>query len=80
MENHGGMISTGELTGPPELSGKPTSSHLVERQEELAKEIMNFAFRSISFVLRISVTCRKIFRHGADGFTSPPKEGVLQTS
>jgi hypothetical protein len=24
------------------------------------------------------LTCRKILRHGADGFTSPPKKGVLR--
>jgi hypothetical protein len=24
------------------------------------------------------LTCGKILRHGADGFTSPPKEGVLR--
>jgi hypothetical protein len=24
-----------------------------------------------------SLTCRTILRHGADGFTFPPKEGVL---
>jgi hypothetical protein len=25
-----------------------------------------------------SLTCHKILRHGTDGFTSPPKEVVLQ--
>jgi hypothetical protein len=25
-----------------------------------------------------SLSCRKIVQHGADGFTSPPKEGVLR--
>jgi hypothetical protein len=28
--------------------------------------------------LKGSLTCRKILRHGASGFTSQPKEGVLQ--
>jgi hypothetical protein len=37
---------------PPELSDNPTSIHLVEKLEELANEIMNFALRSISFILR----------------------------
>jgi hypothetical protein len=27
---------------------------------------------------KISLTCRKILRHGASGFTSHPKEGVLR--
>jgi hypothetical protein len=31
------------LIRPPELSGKPTSSHLVAKLEELAKEIMNLS-------------------------------------
>jgi hypothetical protein len=26
----------------------------------------------------LSLTCSKISRHGANGFTSPPKEGVLR--
>jgi hypothetical protein len=34
----------------PELSGNPSSSRLVVKQEELMKE-MNFVLRSISFVL-----------------------------
>jgi len=39
MKNRGGMISTGEklLIRPPELSGNPTSSHLVANQEELGE-------------------------------------------
>jgi hypothetical protein len=28
--------------------------------------------------LKWFLTCSKILRHGVDGFTSPPKEGVLQ--
>jgi hypothetical protein len=68
MENRGGMMSTGET---PDSSTKPTgnatSSHLVEKQEELAKE-MNFALRYI-FVHTSKglLTCRKVFRRGADG-------------
>jgi hypothetical protein len=27
---------------------------------------------------RVYLICRKIFQHGADGFTSPPKEGELR--
>jgi hypothetical protein len=37
---------------PPQLSGNPTSSHLVGKQEDLEKEIINFALRNISFVRR----------------------------
>jgi hypothetical protein len=35
----------------PELLGNPTSSHVVAKQEELAKERMNFALLSICFIL-----------------------------
>jgi hypothetical protein len=35
------------LFSPPELSGKHTSSHLVAKLDELAKEMINFALRSI---------------------------------
>jgi hypothetical protein len=50
----------GKLIHPPELSGNPTSSHLVAKQEELAKEIMNLALQSIfSDTLKGSLTCRK---------------------
>jgi hypothetical protein len=39
VENHGGIISTGELfIRPPELSGNPTGSYLVAKQEELRIE------------------------------------------
>jgi hypothetical protein len=55
------------------------TSHLVAKQEELAKKIINFAFAKYLFhTSKRSLTCRKILRHGADGFTSPPKEGVLR--
>jgi hypothetical protein len=40
------------LIRPPELSDNTISSHLVAKQEELAKEMMNLALRSISLILR----------------------------
>jgi hypothetical protein len=44
----------------------------------VAKE-MNLAFEASLFTLRIDFYgCLKILRHGADGFTSPPKEIVLR--
>jgi hypothetical protein len=54
-------------------------SHLAANQEEPAKEIMNFALGSLFHTWKGSLTCRKILRHGADGFTSPSNEGVLRT-
>jgi hypothetical protein len=40
------------LFHPAELSGKPTSNYQVAKQEELVKEMMNFALQSISFKLQ----------------------------
>jgi hypothetical protein len=81
MENHGGMISTGET--PDSSTGafwkSYQQSRVLAKQEKLAREMMNLAFQSIfAHTSKGSLTCRKIFIHGADGFTSPPKEGVLR--
>jgi hypothetical protein len=58
MENHGGMILAGEnIICLPELCGNPASSHLVAKQEELVKEVMNLALQSVSVhTLRGSLT------------------------
>jgi hypothetical protein len=42
----------GKLIRQPQSSGNPISSHLVEKQKELEKKIMDFVLRSISFILR----------------------------
>jgi hypothetical protein len=61
----------------PELSGNPASSHLVASRRNLAKEIMNLALEAFLFILRSDFfTCRKVLRHGADGFTSPSMDGA----
>jgi hypothetical protein len=53
-------------------------SHLVAKQEEFTKEFMNLAYdRHLFHISKGFSTCRKIL-HGADGFTSPPKEGLLR--
>jgi hypothetical protein len=81
MENHGrNYIDRGELLiCIPQLSANPTNSHLVAKQEKLAKEIMTFDLRSIfSHSSKCFLTCRKILQHGVDGFTSSPKECVLR--
>jgi hypothetical protein len=80
MENHGGMILTEET--PDLFTGAFWQSywqrHLVAKQDELTKEMMNFALQNIFFLaLKGSLTCCRIL-HGADGFTSPLKESVLQ--
>jgi hypothetical protein len=63
----------------PEFSGNHIGSHIVAKQEEQAKEIMNLALGSI-FVhtSKRFLTCCKILRHGADGFASTLNEGVLR--
>jgi hypothetical protein len=45
----------------------------------LARNVRYFCRRSIFVVLLTlySLTCRKVLRRGADGFTSPPREFVL---
>jgi hypothetical protein len=57
--------------------GNPTSSHLVAKQDELGEGNYDFVLLSI-FVhtSKLFFICRKILRHGTDGFTSPPKKGV----
>jgi hypothetical protein len=59
----------------PELSDNHTSSHLVAKQEELGEGNDKFGFRSfLVHTYKWFFTCRKILRHGTDGFASPPKE------
>jgi hypothetical protein len=46
----------------------------------LARDVREFCLSvSISY-LKNSLTCRKMSRHGTDGFTSPLKEVVLRIS
>jgi hypothetical protein len=42
MEKHGGMILTGENSFVPQIYGNPVNSHLVAKQDEVAKDMMNF--------------------------------------
>jgi hypothetical protein len=79
IENHGEMISTVKTPDsftrallesyPQSYSGKAGGTG----------KGTNFALLSISFIFRRDLlTLRKFLRHGADGFTFPPKEGVLR--
>jgi hypothetical protein len=55
------------------------SSHLVAKREETKREIAaEFCLIASLSYLKGSLTCRKILRHGADGFTSPPRKVVLR--
>jgi hypothetical protein len=81
LENYGAMILTGETPDSSTTAlWKPYQQcHLVAKKEELVKEIMNLAFRNIFvYSSKGSLTHREILVHGADGFTSPPKESVLR--
>jgi hypothetical protein len=52
--------------------------HLVAKLDALVKEIMNFCLTKYFFhTSKGTLTCRKILRHGADGFIFPPNEGML---
>jgi hypothetical protein len=64
---------------PPERSLAVLPESSSSKQDAWAKEMMASALRSI-FVhtSKVIFTCRKILRHGASGFTSTPKEGVLR--
>jgi hypothetical protein len=67
------------LIRPPEFSGNPISRVICSKQEERANGMMNLTLRSIFIrTCKWLFTCPKILRHGASGFTSPPKEGVLR--
>jgi hypothetical protein len=78
MENHGGMITTGETS---DLSTKALRQsyqrNLVAKLDELAKEMMSFASSNISLILLGFLNILKIV-HEADCFTSPSKEEVLR--
>jgi hypothetical protein len=53
--------------------------HFVVNHENLARNDREFCLRSICFrKSRVLLTCRKIVRHGLDGFTSSSREVVLR--
>jgi hypothetical protein len=65
------------LTCPPELWQSYQQRHLgqvggIDKWEFLPISMMYLKY------LNGSLTCRKILQHGPSGFTSHPKEGVLQ--
>jgi hypothetical protein len=64
------------LIHPPELSGKSRQTHLVAKQREIWREWSVNSADEVCLSCFAGLTCCKILRHGAGGFTSPPKEGV----
>jgi hypothetical protein len=78
VENHGGMISTGENFDSITRALAILPADTVAKQEELTKKIMNLVFEVSSFILRRDfLTCRKILRRRADGFTSLQREACF---
>jgi hypothetical protein len=86
----GKLLGVGCLCFPPPLD-VPTFSarylHIQQRQRHLAAEGGTLRgremFRQIPSRIRLPRNCRDLLhaanlRHGTDGFTSPPKEGVLR--
>jgi hypothetical protein len=73
-------VDRGKLIRPPDLWQSYQQSHLVASiSNGQAKGIMNLTLRSIFIhTCKWFLTCHKILWRGADGFTSPPKEGVLR--
>jgi hypothetical protein len=66
------------LIFPLDLSGNPTSSHLVKKAGGTGKGNYEFGLaKCLCSHLEDFLTCRKILQHGANGFTSPLKEGML---
>jgi hypothetical protein len=57
------------LIHPPELSGNPTSSNPVAKQEEMEKETI-LCYKVSFHTSKGSLTCHKILRNGANSFTS----------
>jgi hypothetical protein len=80
MENHGGLMSTGDLLIHP--LERSLAIIAAEPSISLSGESGRRKFWILStkylFHTQSSLTCHKMLRHGTDGFTSPPKEGVMQ--
>jgi hypothetical protein len=80
LENHGGMISTGETPDSSTRalweSYQQSASNKTGETDDVNYEswLMKYLFHA----LKGSLICRKNLSHGVDGFTSPLKEGVLR--
>jgi hypothetical protein len=90
MDNWRSLKPAGEKPGGMMTGKTPYSStralwksyyqrHLVAKQLELAKEMINFASRVPLSYFKVLLTCCNFLSRGADGFVSTSKEGVLLT-
>jgi hypothetical protein len=67
------------LVNLPEVSGSNPQRHLVAKEGGLGEKwLCIFPTKYLINTPQGSLTCRKILRYGADGFTSPPKETMLR--
>jgi hypothetical protein len=79
MENHGGMISTenaANLSTRALLKSYQVSSS--SKAAEIGEGNEYCPRKHLSHISKGFLTFRIILRHGADGFTSPPKEDMLR--
>jgi hypothetical protein len=81
MDNHDGMISTGENSlffhqSSLEIVTVESSSSKARGTGEGSGEfcLTKYLFHTS----QVSLACHNILRHGAYGFTSPPMEGVVR--
>jgi hypothetical protein len=52
--------------------------HLVAKKRHLGEKMALVFSNEVPHTTQYSLTCRKILRHGTDGFTSSTKEVVLR--
>jgi hypothetical protein len=80
MENHGEMMMlAGDnycLVHQNSLAVIPTV--IWEQVGGMDERRETFTLQAFCSHLHVMFTCRKVLRHGASGFTSHPKEGVLR--
>jgi hypothetical protein len=81
MKNHGGIIFKVGRTPDSYTRALWQSYHKSSSSKAGKSSKGNDEFCLMKYLFHTSkgsLTCCKILHHGADGFTSPPKEGVLQ--
>jgi hypothetical protein len=70
-------LSSNHSDSPTELSDSNQQTPS-SKAEETWREVSVTFPTSITFILQVSLKCRKILRNGTIGFTSPPKEVMLR--
>jgi hypothetical protein len=81
MDRHGGILLTGVNSSFHQICLAILQAESSSSKARGIGEGYDAFFR-MKYIVRTSkssLTCRTILRHGADGFTSAPNEGVLRT-